>query len=284
MRLVYLEPFLMDLFEVRNKDYNEFVEYVKKTGDTSFEYPQAAFYRDHKAKCADNPALNGNNQPVVGVDWYDAYAYAKWKKKRLPTEAEWEKAARGMRLWTYSWGMESPARVAANTISGRGFLAAEMSRQVPPVPPGKTFFQCIGISKAPPPPSRSLPSETWSVEGILPQQAEDLRKDGFKSTDLKKDYSAYLLFHMGGNAAEWVNDWYDPAYYLKSPMFGPSGPDTGQAHVFRGGSYLSSDDTILSTWRGFMDDEDKKKGCGKDGQPMIGFRCAKSIQQKGGKR
>ncbi len=71
--------FKIDRREVTNTDYNEF---IKATG-----HPPAAF--------ADDDEFNQPDQPVTGVTWDDARKYCAWKGKRLPSEIEWEKAARG---------------------------------------------------------------------------------------------------------------------------------------------------------------------------------------------
>lgn len=86
--MVFLDSFLIDKYEVSNKDYGEF---IKTTG-----HPAPAYW--------DDPRLNKPQQPVVGVNWNDAKAYCEFRGKRLPTEAEWEKAARGPHGNLYPWG------------------------------------------------------------------------------------------------------------------------------------------------------------------------------------
>jgi formylglycine-generating enzyme required for sulfatase activity len=93
--MVFLDPYLIDKYEVSNKNYRDF---IRSTG-----YPAPAYW--------DDPRLNRPEQPVVGVSWHDAKTYCEYLSKRLPTEAEWEKAARGPHGNLYPWGNDfDPAR------------------------------------------------------------------------------------------------------------------------------------------------------------------------------
>jgi iron(II)-dependent oxidoreductase len=109
---VYVKGFYIDRYEVTNGQYYAFV--VATGGYT----PATWDYRQHpsgKVWPLDTPPPGEEENPVTDVDWYDAEAYCKWAGKRLPTEAEWEKAARGTdgRLWP--WGNTfDPAKV--NTL------------------------------------------------------------------------------------------------------------------------------------------------------------------------
>ncbi len=102
-RSVYLEEFAIDQVEVTNERYMAF---VKSIGHRTPPNPYGA---------GPLQSIKGIEQlPVVQTTWYDAKAYCSWAKKRLPTEAEWEKAARGTDGRLYPWGNEPPTAKRAN--------------------------------------------------------------------------------------------------------------------------------------------------------------------------
>ena len=88
---VYLDAFWIDRTEVTNAMYQQCVN----AGACQANYNYGSDF-------------NAPDQPVVGVNWHDAKAYCEWAGKRLPTEAEWEKAARGTDGRKYPWGNQSP--------------------------------------------------------------------------------------------------------------------------------------------------------------------------------
>ena len=119
-RKVNVDAFYIDKHEVTNAQFQEFIladgynkrEYWTQDG-WSFIQKKRFFYAYpiKKSYRIDKPLGFGNNvistapdHPIIGVSWYESDAYAKWVGKRLPTEVEWEKAARGTEAYIYPWG------------------------------------------------------------------------------------------------------------------------------------------------------------------------------------
>lgn len=88
----FTKAFYMDTNEITNTDYKKFVDAVKH--EAPYHWPEG------------NIPKGKEQHPVVYVSWFDATNYCKWAGKRLPTEQEWEKAARGLDGLIYPWGNE----------------------------------------------------------------------------------------------------------------------------------------------------------------------------------
>ena len=130
---VYVDAFYMDKYEVTNAQFKAFVDANPRW--QKYQPSRAYHDGDYLKPWSGNSYPSGKgNHPVVYVSWYAAMAYAQWAGKRLPTEAEWEKAARGGLVglkypWgnsidasqaNYAWIVEDTAPVGSYAANGYG--------------------------------------------------------------------------------------------------------------------------------------------------------------------
>lgn len=134
-RPVYLNSFYIDKFLVTNEQY---LDFAKKSGKAL-------------PKFAKDSRLNSSNSPIVAVNYMDAEGYCKSIGKRLPTEFEWEKTARGPKGYRYPWGNEVPdagGKFRANYAAGE-MLDGDGYKFLAPVDSfsnGKSPYGVFGMS------------------------------------------------------------------------------------------------------------------------------------------
>lgn len=188
-RKVRLDAYYMYRTEVTVAQYRKF---CKATGRAMPPDPRRA------VQVGNAPWKWEDRQPIVNVTWEDAKAYADWAGAELPTEAEWEKAARGGDRRVFPWGDDWP----------------------------------------PPNGAGNFADQTFGQQNLCPKFYIEGYTDGFLSSSPAGSFAAnpYGLYDMAGNVMEWCADWYDAGYYGSAPKRSPAGPDQGLWRVVRGGS------------------------------------------------
>jgi formylglycine-generating enzyme len=132
---IYLDDFCIDRMEVNNEQYAMFVK------ATNHRQPPAAVPPEPDSWIGKSPPQEYTAYPVVRVSWFDAAEYCQWKDRALPTEAQWEKAARGTDGRIYPWGNFWDAG-RANSAEAAGAAA----RPVDSYPDGHSPYEILNMA------------------------------------------------------------------------------------------------------------------------------------------
>ena len=238
--IVDVEAFFIDKYEVTNAEYAEFVKATK--------HPAPSYWAGGKIP------EGKENHPVVYVNWEDATAYAEWCGKRLPTEAEWEKAAgwdmKKRRHREYPWGDEYDPRRANHCY--------------------QLGCRCNGDGKIHTP---------WWEKWSKSEEGKKIIAEGGHTAgagQFKGDESFFKCFDMGGNVREWVNDWYQEDYYKVGPKKNPPGPTEEEATVIDGKPYRVARGGPWAYSRSTLRTSTRYRSAPSVRSLTIGFRCART--------
>lgn len=199
-REVYVSGFYISKYEVTNERYKKFCD------ETGKNYP-----KDPEFNGMENYFENYPDYPVVNVSWKDAEDYCMWAGMRLPTEAEWEKAARGSDGRTYPWGENDPS-------DGR---------------------YC----------NYTFNESDYDYEEDYVYHADDGYEYTSPAGTFEWGISPYGCYDMSGNVWEWCSDWFSVSSYRNGEASDPKGIASGELKTIRGGSYYYTYTAIRTTSR-----------------------------------
>ncbi len=234
---VTLSSFCLDRTEVTTRAYGACVEKdgcERALDHVSWPDIDPASKKQFSAFC-NTSRPDRAEHPVNCVAWTMADRYCKKRGAHLPTEAEWEYAARGPKQRRYPWGDEAPTPRHLNVC-------------------GK---ECVAWARK------------MSIAGLSSLFGDVRDDDGFPGTSPVGSFpagaSAHGVLDLAGNVYEWTADWYAP--YTEDPAKDPKGPEKGTERVARGGGFFSTDPAWINpAWR-YKTDPDTYNHA-------IGFRCA----------
>lgn len=276
---ITLAPFLLDRYEVTNRQFAAFVEatgYVTQAERDGYAWVYLKGASDFQAVAGaswrhpEGPASSIENRmdhPVVCVSWEDAAAYAKWAGKRLPTEAEWEYAARAGSTQHFKAAFNAICSPAANARHEHSNMKAAYDLSPSSINHrlAHNYHTAAGAENY-----VYVQANFW--QGTWP--ADNQLLDGFYYTApvgrfMPNDFG---LYDMLGNVWEWTADWYAADYYQHSPAKNPTGAESGENRVARGGSWFCSPNycgAYNTSFRGASPPDHTFNN--------VGFRCAADI-------